>query len=462
MADYEPVGPTETAAQDTKQSNTNQPNRPHAHHHSVGRHNNQKKNRAMTMKQLTSVLARSTLEDDDSKHKNGDKSRENHINRPHAHHNKKKKNHDSGATTMKQLAKALAKSNLRDYDDSQSGHGKKLTKTQCRKQMRRLTASKSHVQIPGSVAATKSGGQNGQSTTRAGRRRARDIRRRMDIPFDNLYLSKVNGFWSSMTNDQIMDWVKSVFRPHIMDWYHECLSVPENQSRVEDAQAKPSLFAKSVVNEAMDQHDSSGLLGSLLGEKDACPTAFHVEKKRNNSLTFIQHSAMVACLVVRDGQLNRSFTGHARKRKRHQAAAALLISVIMDLKTDFGYFARLLLDFKEKDAPTIEDRQTLSVMGALEEEGQGFQIQTSVKKAPRVLRLSSEVFGSIDRALLGLKNNSDCEISFHRSDTVLGEYQIFLDGTLDQVREAQQAIQALADSSPVSAELDLLPAPVFR
>ena len=57
MAGYKPVGPPETAAHERKTSHANQPNRPHAHHHAVGRHNKKKKNRSMTMKQLTSVLA---------------------------------------------------------------------------------------------------------------------------------------------------------------------------------------------------------------------------------------------------------------------------------------------------------------------------------------------------------------------------------------------------------------------
>ncbi|KAM0710861.1 hypothetical protein Q7P35_001599 [Cladosporium inversicolor] len=452
MADYEPVGPPETAAHKTKKSHTNHPSRPHTPKHAVGRHNKKKRNRdsgVKTMNQLANALARISLRDDDSKHKNGGN------NRPHAHHNKKKRNHDSGATTMKQLIRALAQSNLRDDDDSQHGNGKKLTKSQRKKQKIRPPRRGAQAQRPSSLGETQSGGQSGQSTTSNTRRR-KDM---LPLPSDNVYLSKVRGFRAFMSNDQTRDWIKSVFKPQIENWHHELLSVPQNQSRVKAAQAAPYVFSNAVVEEAIDQHSSSGLLGSLLGEKNSCPTDFHLEKKRNDSLTFIQHSAMIACLVVRDGQLSHQFSSKALDRKRHQAAATLLASVIMDLKTDFGYFVRLLLDVEEKNVSTSEDGQTLAAMGASEEEEQGVEVQASIKKAPRVLRMSSGLFGSIGRALLGLQHNSDCEISLRRSETFGGEYRIVLDGTIDQVREAQQVIQTLADSSPVSAEQDLFSVP---
>jgi hypothetical protein len=207
-----------------------------------------------------------------------------------------------------------------------------------------------------------------------------------------------------------------------------------------------------VTDEAMSQHESSGLLGSLLGETDACPTAFHLEKKRNNSLTFIQHSAMVACLIVRDGHLSQSFSGKPLERKRHQAAAALLASVIMDLKTDFGYFMRLLLDVEEKDGWTSEDERALLAMQESENRERFAASQVSVKEVPRLVRMSSALFGSIARALAGLQYNRDCEISFRKSTLFPEEYNVVLAGASGQVREAEHAIRTLAESSPVSAD----------
>lgn len=72
--------------------------------------------------------------------------------------------------------------------------------------------------------------------------------------------------------------------------------------------------------------------------------------------------------------------------------------------------------------------------------------------------MSSGLFGNIARALLGLQYNSDCEIRFSRSTSFPEKYHVVLSGTFDQVREAEQAIRTLAESSTVSAvaELDLI------
>jgi hypothetical protein len=263
------------------------------------------------------------------------------------------------------------------------------------------------------------------------------------LPFDDVYLRKVRGFRLFMDNDQTLDWVKSVFKPHIEDWWHECLSVPENKSLVKAAQAAPRIFAEAVVEEAMDQHDSSGLLGSLLGEADACPTAFHLEKKRNNSLTFIQHSAMVACLVVRDGQLSHQFSAKALDRKRHQTAAALLASVIMDLKADLGYFLGLSLDVKEEYKRKTSERQEQVVRS-----------QASSKEVSRVYHMDPQLFGSIGRALLDLRHNSACDISFLKVDpSIEDDVAVVLAGTADQVNEADQEVRRILRDA---AQVDLL------
>lgn len=158
------------------------------------------------------------------------------------------------------MAKALARSSLGDENKKKRGNGKKLSKKQ-RKRLR----------------MRQSGSQNGESIARE----TRSMSGMLPLPFDNLYLREMGDRESFMTNDQIMDWIKSVFNPHIKNWYHECLSAPENLPRVEAAQDATYAFAKAVLQEAMDQHSSSRLLGSLLGETDACPTRFPFAEGRN-------------------------------------------------------------------------------------------------------------------------------------------------------------------------------------
>jgi hypothetical protein len=451
MAGYNTPGALEMAAQEPANSHQDHPNRPHTHHNPHSRKNRHRDSGAV-MSKLANALGRTTLEDDNSKHKKCAQNHNNHINHPetthrqaHGRDNSKKNKRKAGVTTMKQLANMLARSNLRDDDDhSKYENGKKLTPRQRKRQKSR----EAQAQRADSATATKSGGQSGKRTTRE----TRSMTGMLPLPFNGVCLSKVHGFREVMNNQQIRDWLKSVFKPHIEDWYHDCLSIPEFQPSVEAAQAAPFVFCKMVTDEAMNQHDSSGLLGSLLGETDACPTAFHLEKKRNNSLTFIQHSAMVACLIVRDGHISQSFSGKALERKRHQAAAALLASVIMDFKTDFGYFLRLLLDLEGKDRWTIEDERTLLAMQESEDKERGAAGQVSVKEVPRLLRMSSALFGSIARALAGLQYNSDCEISFRKSTLFPEEYHVVLAGASGQVREAEHTIRTLAESSPVPAD----------
>jgi hypothetical protein len=276
---------------------------------------------------------------------------------------------------MNQLANALARSSLRDRDDTKHENGKRLTKNQRKKQKSRQARKRAHAQGPDSVGVIQPGSQNQQSTARE----TRSMTGMLPLPFDKVYLSGVGDQTSFMTNDQIMDWIKSAFDPHIKDWYYECLSAPENQSRVEAVRDAPYVFAEAVVEEAMDQHSSSELLGSLLGETDACPTAFRLQKRRANNLTFIQHSAMVACLVVRDGKLSHPFSINACRRRRHHAAAMLLTSVITDLKTNFGYFQRLLLragkddkkNATEREQQCAESQASFKEIDCTEEVGQG-------------------------------------------------------------------------------------------
>ena len=436
MAGYNPPDPQETAAQEPGKNHKNHPSRKHTHHdhHAQGNHHS-RRNRtrdsgAATVRQLINALGRSTLEDDESKHENGEKRHRNHTH-PHAHghHNKKKRSRGSGAATLKQLTRALAQSTLGDDDDSKPEDGKKLTKTQRKKQKTRPPRRGAHAQRPDLVGAAQSGSQGEQSTPRETRSR----HEMSPLPFDNVYLRKVRGFRLFMDNDQTMDWVKSVFKPHIEDWWHDCLSAPENKSLVKAAQAAPRIFAEAVVEEAMDQHDSSGLLESLLGEADACPTAFHLEKKRNNSLTFIQHSAMVACLVVRDGQLSHQFSAKALDRKRHQTAAALLACVIKDLKADMGYFLGLFLDVKEEYKQKTSGRQE-----------QGAKSQSSSKEISTVYHMDPKLFGSIGRALLDLRHNSACDISFLKADpSIEDDVAVVLAGTADQVNEADQEVRRI-------------------
>jgi hypothetical protein len=396
MEDCDPPGPPEVAAQEPKNGHKAHSHYPHSHHHA------------------------------------------------HDHHSQRRRNRDKGAKVLDKLANALARSSLRD-DESQHENDTKLTKNQRRKQKRHAARKEARASKP-------AGDQKVKSTTRV----TRSMVGMLPLGFDNLYLGKLGGAPSFMNNDQIRTWLKSVFDPHIENWYHECLSVPENHSCIEAAQDTPHIFAKAVVEEALDQHRSSDLQEFPQGRADACPSAFHWEKKQNNSLTFIEHSAMIACLIVRDGQRGGTFGASADRRMLHRAAAMLLTSVIMDLRIELGYFLRLLLGIEEIALPVREEEQALETLRAPEKEEQSVASQAKFKAVSKVLRVPSDLFRNIGRALLHLRRQSDCSIGFHGPDRLGEGYLVVIAGTAEEVIEAEQAVEKLMESWTTVAEEDLM------
>jgi hypothetical protein len=249
--------------------------------------------------------------------------------------NRKKRDRDSGAKLLNQLINRLARSHLDD----------KPTKSQLKK-MRRAAREAEQAQKLSSLAPVKAKNDEAQPTSR----KTRSMNGMLPLGFDSSYLlepGKVSGF---MTNDKIRTWIMSVYTPHLKNWYHECLSAPANQYHLIAAQNDPHAFTKAILAEAATQHHSTKMLGPLLGEEETCPTAFHLQMKQSNNLSFIQHSTMVACLVVRDGQRGGSFKAMNSGLKLHRVAATLLTTVVMDLKTDMGYFLRLFLGLDQEAA----------------------------------------------------------------------------------------------------------------
>jgi hypothetical protein len=285
------------------------------------------------------------------------------------HHNQlttkegRKRDRESGANVLNQLTNALARSNLSDKPTKSqrkkmkraaggeeqaqtptsitlSKLGKKLAKQQ-RKEMRREARKEKQARKLAFLHQNKSKKKSGKAQPTS--RKTRSMMGMLPLGFDSSYLIEPGNVSWFMTNDQIRTWIMSVYTPNLKNWYHECLSVPANQYHLIAAQKDPHAFTKATMLEAATQHHSTRMLGPLLGEEETCPTAFHLQMVQSNNLSFIQHSAMVACLVVRDGPREGSFEAMRSTLKLHRVAAKLLTAVIMDLKTDLGYFLRLFL-----------------------------------------------------------------------------------------------------------------------
>jgi hypothetical protein len=169
------------------------------------------------------------------------------------------------------------------------------------------------------------------------------------------------------------------------------------------------------------------MLGPLLGEEETCPTAFHLQMVQSNNLSFIQHSAMVACLVVRDGPREGSFEAMRSTLKLHRVAATLLTTVIMDLKTDLGYFLRLFLGLDQGAALSWEDSQ-----------------------------VPSTLFRVVGEALLVLQRTRKCKANLHEPSGPGIGCRVVLTGTASEVGEAEQVIQDLLKISTAPADMDLM------
>lgn len=356
--------------------------------------------------------------------------------------NRKKRDRESGAKVLNELCLALSRSSLSE----------KPTKNQ-RKKMNRAARNEAQSRKQPSPQKTEYKGKKVQDTTPS-TRKTRSMNGMLPLPFDNSHLEKLGKPSSFMTNDQIRTWIMSVYTPHLTSWYHDCLSAWSNQNRLKAAQDDPHIFTKAVLREAMDQHESSELLGSLLGEADKCPTAFHLQMKHTGSLSFVQHSAMVACLIVRDGQRDGAFAASNDLKKLHQAAVFLLTSVIVDLKTDSGYFLELFTSTDKGTALSRKEAQALSTLRTAKEEEKGGRSQEEKSEVSKTIRVPSKLFAIVGEALLGLHRTNDSKMDLQRPSGPGTGCRVVIVGIAGEVNEAEQVIQRLIASLSAPAEGD--------
>lgn len=358
MSSYEPPRTMTAAASEPKQIHPNGPHPRHVRPHVANRKKRDRDTGAKVLNQLSHALAQSTLDGKLTQNQRKKKEKKEPAARIEAKApsdaskqlSKKQRKRPNRAAreevkaqsdlsekekpTKKQRKKMeLAARQAAKAQSNPSEKQPKLTKSQ-RKNMKLADRIEFQAHRQDPVKHVESKGKQAQDTTR----KIGNMNGMLPLGFDSSYLDTLGDASSFMSNDQTRTWIISVHNSHLESWYHDCLSASANQYRLIAAQNDPHTFTKAVVHEAMVQHASSESLRPLLGEVDTCPTAFHLQMKHSDSLTFVQHSAMVACLVVRDGQRGGAFAACEDSLMLHRAGALLLTSVIMDLKTDFGYF----------------------------------------------------------------------------------------------------------------------------
>lgn len=231
----------------------------------------------------------------------------------------KKKDRASQRKVLKDLTRALERSNL--------GGENKTSPT--RRQHTIVNNNNSR-----RVGKISFGSHDGKTANKNVQSRKKSQR----LGFEAEYVGKLLKFMSEI---ELQTWIESVFKPHLDEWCRECLSAPASQLDVDTAHDDPLGFANAVLSEAMDHQESSGLLGPVLWAPDACFTPIQSKWKQRDGLTFIQHSATTACLVVRDGLRAGKFAEISDEQFLHTAAALLLTTVLINLRTGSPYFQKL-------------------------------------------------------------------------------------------------------------------------
>lgn len=343
---------------------------------------------------------------------------------PNDYYHKQKRRHESGDKVLNQLMNDLAKSTLEDYDKPDSAYYKGEDGGRKSRRLAREAKRESQAQTPDSKPMTKKQRQKEKQKQRASKgkkSKAKDSSSKDEIlplGFDDQYLRRAD---TGMNNNQIRKWINSVFPQHIENWYRDCLSLPENEPQFKAAQVDPDSFANSVLLETLTYNDFSDVLASDLTQLTKGPAGLHLGMRPGVSLNFIQHTAVVAHLIIHGGMRGGNFAKCKDPRKLHKAAVMLLVTVIMDLKVGFGYFFRHLNRAATK---------TLQVPKAL-------------------LSVTVDAFGELQRT-------SGCAVTVHQGQLADLAYNVDLTGTAGQVDEAEQVILKLMESTTVSERLSEL------
>jgi hypothetical protein len=462
MSVYEPPRATKAAASKPKHNNTGNPS---SHQNKLLENNRKTRDResgAKVLNQLINRLARSHLNDKPTK------SQLKNMRRA-AREAEQAQTPTSLACSKleKKLAKQQRTEMRREARKEKQAHAstsvtpskleQKLAKQQ-RKEARREARKAKQARKLAFVTHNKPKKMSGKAQSTS--RKTHSTTGMLPLGFDSSYLVEPGNVSRFLTNDQIRTWIMSVYTPHLKQWYQECLSAPANQYHLIAAQNDPHAFTKAILLEAATQHNSAKMLGPLLEEEETCPTAFHLQMKQSNNLSFVQHSAMVACIVVRDGHREGSFKAMKSALKLHRVAATLLTTVIMDLKTDMGYFLKLFLGIDQGSALSWEDSQALLALKVSKEGEQATNRKAKITKVSKTIQIPSNLFRGVGEALLDLQRTSKCKADLHEPRGPGSGCRAVLPGTAGEVSEAEQVIQDLFRRSTAPADVDMMEASI--
>lgn len=264
----------------------------------------------------------------------------------------------------------------------------------------------------------------------------RSMTHMLPLGFDNSYLLRVGDASRFMHNDGIRTWIGSVSH-HLKSWYTDCVCDPANTADLLDAQNSPMQFATSVAQEECMVHNSAVLPGGI----DEGTQVGKVTR------SFVQHTALVSRRIQHDGQRNGAFLRCKNIRSLRYAAIMLLVSVMMDLTVNMGYFIRLFLGIHDADLTKEDEQILLALGGASTDAAQPLQYSGGIGAALRTLQVPAGLFDSVSKTFESLPQSTGCRLLVHPpSGPGLGR-NIVLIGSAEQMDEAEQVIMKVVEAS---------------
>ena len=251
----------------------------------------------------------------------------------------------------------------------------------------------------------------------------------LPLAFDGSYLKKVGDASNFMNNAEIKTWIMSVAR-HLKSWYCRCVCNPANAAHLQAAQRDPDQFMIDV-----SRHQTNPPVAS----------------------DFVLRTWRFSGHIARDGQRGGAFANSKNSRHMRHAAIMLLVTVIMDLTVNMGYFIRLFLGIEGADL-TADDEQILLDLGyASTGTAQPLRHLRDIGAVPRTLRVTAGLFGSVRTTFENLPKSTGCRILVHPPSGPGLERYIVLVGSATQMDEAEEVItDAMETSASLSGmELDL-------
>lgn len=263
------------------------------------------------------------------------------------------------------------------------------------------------------------------------RRTTRSMNGKLPLAFDSSYLLKMGEPSFFTHTDDIRTWIDSVSH-HLKSWYCECLRNPMHfLNAISQNEPTPYRFVRELG-------------GPQEGAQE--------EDLANN---FVQHTWTFVGRIARDGHRGGAFSHSKKERHIRYAAIMLLISVIMDLTVNMGYFIRLFLGIV--DAPlTAEDQQILLALGgASASTAQPFQHPRGASAVPRTLQVPADLFCAVSGTFGGLPQSTGCRVLVHPPSGPGFARYIVLIGSADQMDGAEQVITKAIQTSFTPSGMDM-------